>query len=157
MRENKTKISVIAHNLLRFDFFFLLKGLRAGVWKTRETCIGGKNLTNINFTNIGNQVTFIDTIKYFQQSLGMLASDLTDNEKFAIRTECEKFIKKDENLSKKFNSCLKEDQEWILDYLSTGQRTIPYQMKTRHNSLDITPDDGIFFFHIIFIQTLKMM
>ena len=79
MKENKTKISVIAHNLLRFYFFFLLKGLRAGVWKTRDTCIGGKNLTNINFANIGNQVTFIDTIKYFQQSLGMLASDLTDN------------------------------------------------------------------------------
>ena len=79
MRENKTKISVIAHNLLRFYFFFLLKGLRAGVWKTRDTCIGVKNLTNINFANIGNQVTFIDTKKYFQQSLGMLASDLTDN------------------------------------------------------------------------------
>ena len=31
VRENKPKLSIIAHNLFRFDFFFLLKGLRAGV------------------------------------------------------------------------------------------------------------------------------
>ena len=31
VRENKTKISVVAHNPFRFNFFFLLKGLRAGV------------------------------------------------------------------------------------------------------------------------------
>ena len=84
--------------------FFLLKRLRAGVWKTRDISRGGKNLTNINFANIGNQVTFIDTIKHFQESLGMLASNLTDSEKFAIWTECEKFIQKDKNLSKKFGT-----------------------------------------------------
>ena len=33
VREKKSKTSVVAHNLFRFDFFFLLKGLRAGVWK----------------------------------------------------------------------------------------------------------------------------
>ena len=76
----------------------MLKGLRAGVWKTSDISIGGKNPTNINFSNIGNQVIFIDTIKYFQQSLGTLAGNLTDREKFAVRTECEKFIKKYENL-----------------------------------------------------------
>ena len=27
---------ISAHNLVRFDFFLLLKGLRAGVWKTRD-------------------------------------------------------------------------------------------------------------------------
>ena len=85
----------------------------------------------------------------------MLASDLTDNEKFAIQTECEKFIKKDENLSKKFNSCLKEDQEWVPDYLSTEQGMIPYQMKTRCNSLNITPDDGILFLPHHFHSDLK--
>ena len=36
VRENQTKISVVTLNLFRSDFFFLLKGLRAGVWKTRE-------------------------------------------------------------------------------------------------------------------------
>ena len=98
---SKKKKNVVAHNLFRLDFFFLLKGLRARVWKTRGIGIGGKNPTNINF------VIFIDTMKYFQQSLGTLASNLTDSRKFAIQVECEKFVKKDENLSKKFNSCTK--------------------------------------------------
>lgn len=79
VRENKPKLSIIAHNLFRFDFFFLLKGLRAGVWKTRDITIGGTNPTNINFTIIGNQVIFIDPVKYFQQGLQTLASNLMKN------------------------------------------------------------------------------
>ena len=69
---------MVAHNLFRFDFFFLLKGLRSGVWRTRDITIGGKNPPNINFASIGNQVQFIDAIKYFQQSLSSLASSLTN-------------------------------------------------------------------------------
>ena len=48
IRENQTKISVVVHNFFRFDFFLLLKGLRAGVWKTRDITISGKKPTNIN-------------------------------------------------------------------------------------------------------------
>ena len=43
VRENKTKTRVVLHNLFRFYFFFLLKGLRAGVWRTKDISIGGKN------------------------------------------------------------------------------------------------------------------
>ena len=98
---------------------------------------------------------FVDTIKYFQQGLGKLASGLTDSEKLAILTECKKFIQKDENLSQKFNSCTKEDQEWVLDYLSTGKGKIPYEMITRYDSLDILPDDGSFFLSHNFYSSLK--
>ena len=94
---------------------------------------------------IGNQVVFIDTIKYFQQSLATLANTLTDKERQAIRKECKKFILSDENLSRKFNLCSDEDQEWVLDYLSLGKRTIPYEMITRYDSLDISPEEGNFF------------
>ena len=80
VRENYYKIPVIAHSLFRFDFIFSAKGLRASVWKTRDICIGGKNPTDITFASIGNQVQFIDTIKYFQQSLGALANSLTRSE-----------------------------------------------------------------------------
>ena len=41
VRENYCKTPVVAHNLFKFDFFFLLKGLRAGVWKTHNINIGG--------------------------------------------------------------------------------------------------------------------
>ena len=56
VRENYYMIPVVPHNFFRFDFFFLMKGLRASVWQTRDILIGGKNPTDINFTNIGNQV-----------------------------------------------------------------------------------------------------
>ena len=58
---------------------------------------------------------FLDTIKYFQQSLGALANSLTDNEKSAIRRECGIFIKKDQDLARKFNSYTAEEQWWVLN------------------------------------------
>ena len=104
VRGNNRKITVVAHNLFRFDFFFLLKGLRTGVWRTGDINIGGKNPTDISFANISNQIIFLDTIKYFQQSLNVLANSLTDTKKSAFSKACETFIKKDENLARKFNS-----------------------------------------------------
>ena len=155
-REKQSKISVVAQNLFRFDFFFfLLKGLTAGVWRTRDISIGGKNLANINFANIGNQVVFIDTIKCFQQSLGTLASNLTDNKKPAVWKECQKFIRKDKNLCGKFELCSAEEQEWALDYLSKGKGTILYEMITRYNSLDIAAEDKKSFFPHHFYSSLK--
>ena len=62
-------ISVIAHNLFGFDFFFFLKGIRLIVWKTTNLSIGGSNLTQINYANISEQVKFTHTMKYYQQSL----------------------------------------------------------------------------------------
>ena len=67
----------------------MIKGLRAGVGKTRDIVIGEKNPTDINFAHIGNQVQFIDTIKYFQQSLAALAGSLTSSETAEISKACE--------------------------------------------------------------------
>ena len=58
---------------------------------------------------------------------------MTDKERLAVRIECKQFILNDENLSKKFNLCSEEDQEWVLDYLSSGKGTIPYEMITRYD------------------------
>ena len=66
VRENRSRITVITHNIFRFDFFFLLKGIRTSSWRTRDIAIGCRTPTDINFVNICNQVNFIDTIKYFQ-------------------------------------------------------------------------------------------
>ena len=53
-RENYFKVLVVAHSLFRFDFFFLLKGLRTAVWRTKDIKIGGKYLTYMNFSIIAN-------------------------------------------------------------------------------------------------------
>ena len=50
------------------------------MWGSKDVNFGGNNLTNINFGNIGNEIKFIDTLKYYQKSLGQLSSTLTENE-----------------------------------------------------------------------------
>ena len=74
---------------------------------------------------------FLDTIKYFQESSGTLASNLTDSEKDVIRFECKEFLQKDETCFPEFNSLTQNNQECVLDYLSTGKGTIPYEMIKR--------------------------
>ena len=114
LRENYYKIPVIAHNLFKLDFFFLLKDLWSGVWKTQHIYVGRKNPSDIYFVSIGNQIQFIDTIKYFQRSLGALANSLTDKEKTIIFTECEKFLRNDPKLSKQFLFCNREGKKGFL-------------------------------------------
>ena len=75
-------------------FFFLLKGIKLSVWKTHDISIGGSYLTNINFANIGEQVKFIDSIKYYQQSLAKLPESLTIEEEEKIKKESKRFIEK---------------------------------------------------------------
>ena len=62
IRENNNFIPVFAHNLFSFDFFFVEKGVRLCVWRTKQSNVGGTNLTNLQDANIGNQVNFIDRI-----------------------------------------------------------------------------------------------
>ena len=153
VKENYFKIPVIAHNPFRFDFFFLIKGLRASVWKTGDIVIAGKNPTDINFAYIGNQVQFIDTIKYFQQSLGGLANSLTSSEKSSIYEECKKYLLKDEKLSKNCTALNETDQDWVLNYLSSGKGTVPYDIISDLDSLNISPEKDFFPIHNFYSNT----
>ena len=60
--------------------FFLIKAIRLSVWRTKDINIGGKNLTDINYASIDN-FKLIDTMKYYQTSLGQLSETLPDKEK----------------------------------------------------------------------------
>ena len=62
----------------------------------------------------------------------------------------------DECLARRFNLCAKEDQEWVLGYLSLGKGTIPYEMITRYDSVDISPEDGAFSSLTNFTQALRI-
>ena len=95
---------------------------------------------------------FIDTIKYFQQSLAVLANTVTDKEKQCVKNECKKFIIKDAKLNKK---CSVDSQEWVLNYLSSGEGVIPYEMLNRFDSLDISLEEGKFFLPHHFYSSLK--
>ena len=80
---------------------------------------------------------------------------MTDKEKLTVKKECKKFILRDENLSKNFNACTEEDQEWVLNYLSLGKGTILYEMITRYDSLGISPEEDNFFLPHHFYSSLK--
>ena len=85
VKETKSEIPLIAHNLFGFDMFYFIKGCRASAWGSKDLNFGRNNLTNINFGNIGNEIKFIDTLKYYQKSLGELASTLTETEKSSVK------------------------------------------------------------------------
>ena len=84
VRENKTEFAIFAHSFCSFDLFFLFKGFQTTAWNTKDINIGGTNLTNVNFANIASETKFIDTLKYYQKSLGQLAATLSIDEELTV-------------------------------------------------------------------------
>ena len=115
-----------------------LKGLRPSVWETTDININGKNPTSITFEIIHNQVRFIDTVKYYQQSLASLAASMTDLERANVRKNCSRF------LAEKLMFLTDDQEAWVLDYLSSGKGMIPYQMITDFDSLKKVPKEDFF-------------
>ena len=69
---------------------------------------------------------------------------MTETETQIMKFMCKKFINNKSKLRLKFSSCRQEKQEWILNYLSSGKETIPFEMRTRFDSLDIKPEQEFF-------------
>ena len=82
--------------------------------------VGGSNLTNANYVNVGDQVKFIDTIKYYQQSLSKLAETVTAGEKKSIRIECKKYLKSHFYFKNIWQSLNETDKNCVLNYLLSG-------------------------------------
>ena len=97
---------------------------------------------------IKNQVRFIDTVKYFQQNLASLAAAMTNKERENVKKKCRAF------LAEKLMYIKDDDEKWILEYLSSGKGTIPHQMITDFDSLNIKPEKD-FFEHEKFYSCLK--
>ena len=127
-KQEKTITQYLFLLIISLDLiFFVLKGLRASIWETTKIFIGGKNPSDVNFAIVQNQVRFIDTTKYYQQSLAGLAASMTDIERENVRKNYRRF------LAEKLMLLNKEQEKWMLNYLSLGKGTIPYQMITDFN------------------------
>lgn len=85
IREIQNFIPVSVHNLFRFVFFFVTKDIRLCVWRKKQLNIGGTNLANVHYANIGSQVKVIDTIKYYNQSLSSLAKSADQMKKQTLQ------------------------------------------------------------------------
>ena len=96
LAEKKTcEIPFIAHNFFGFDLFYFLKAYVAPAWRSKELNIGGNKLTQANYGNINGEIKLIDSLKFYQRSLGELSSTLTDTEKNAVKKLTEKFLNQD--------------------------------------------------------------
>ena len=118
-------IPVIVHNLYGFDLYYFIKGYIASAWCSNELNIGGTNLTQINFSNITGEIKFIDSLKYYQKSLGELASTLYDEEKISAKKLTEQFFNQHDYFckvwpylnskkGKSFGDCIRGERCYIL-------------------------------------------
>ena len=109
-----------------FSFF---KNESNHLFGKQQISIGGKNATAINFANIKNQVQFIDTTKFSQQSLASLGDSMTETERKNVQDTCQNFLRE------KLIFLTENDEKWVLHYLVSGKGTILYQIITDFDSL----------------------
>ena len=104
-------ISVFAHNLFRFDFFFVLKGLRLSVWRAKDLNMGGKSIRNMICANIVDQAKFINTIKFYQEPLHALAASMEPAEHENIKKSISRFLETYPRLSFKYSTLTFENKK----------------------------------------------
>ena len=154
VRENKDVVPCIAHNFFKFDMFFLLKGIRLSVWRTDDINIGGNNMVDINYAQIDN-FKFIDSIKYYQTSLGKLSETMSDEEKSRVAKLTEQFIATHSYFSGVWNEMHFSQRKKIIDIVVSGKGIIPYEKIETIKSLSLKPENGIFFTKDEFYSSLK--
>ena len=154
VRENKDVVPCIAHNFFKFDMFFLLKGIRLSVWRTDDIRIGGNNMVDINYAQIDN-FKFIDSIKYYQTSLGKLSETMSDEEKSRVAKLTEQFIATHSYFSGVWNKMHFSQRKKIIDIVVSGKGIIPYEKIETIKSLSVKPENGIFFTEDEFYSSLK--
>ena len=92
-KRETSEIPFIAHKFFGFDLFYFLRAYIASAWCSKELNIGGNSLTQVNYGNIGGKIKLIDSLKFYQRSLGELYSTLTEEGKNAVKKLTEKFFK----------------------------------------------------------------
>ena len=104
--------------------FFLIKGIRLSVFETKGINIGGSGLTSINFANIGLQVKFIDTMKYFLTSLEKVASTLDDVEKVRVEKLALQILNQHSYFSRTWKMLNDQERRKVLDIIVSGKGVI---------------------------------
>ena len=106
--------------------------------------MGGTNLVSVNFVNISTQIKIMDTLKYYQTPLANISSTANKTEKKSIAESVEFFIKGHYYFSNIWTTLNQKDKERILDIISKGKGTLPYEKIVDLNSLEIIPEKEFF-------------
>ena len=154
LRENKPFIPLIGRTFLGFDIFYMVKGFRSSCWGTKDFNMGGANLVNVNFANIGSQIKIIDTLKYYQITLANITATSDEIEKDKIKKCVQMFLSEQVYFSKIWAGIGESDKEKILDIMAEGKGALPYEKIIDVNSLQLEPEN-VFFDHTEFFSSLN--
>ena len=135
---------MIKDNLFGFDMFFFTKGYCATAWDTKHLNFGGTNLTHINYGNIGGEIKFIDTRKYYQKSLGELTATLSEDEKNSVKQLTKQFFNQHSYFSEVWKYLGDPRKNKILEIIAEGKGIIPYEKIVDMNSMILTPENDVF-------------
>ena len=123
---------------------FLLKAIRLSAWRTKDINIGGKDLTDLNYASI-DKFKFVDTMKYYQTSLGKLSETLTEKEKENIAKLTIQFLLNHDYFSTVWKDLSNNQRNKIIEIIVSGKDVISYEKIETIDSLSIRTEDGIFF------------
>lgn len=133
------------------------------LWGTAYLClfgkkklkIGGSNLTNVNFSNLGYQLKCIDTLKHYQQRLAQPAATIKSKEKSVVKKVTRQFICQYDYFSQVGQKLSKTNQEKILDMVAAGKGVTLYEKITTCNNLDSELENKFLFEINEFYSELK--
>ena len=111
-----------------FDLFYYMKAYIASAWCSKEFNIGGTNLTQANYGNISGEIRLIDSLKFYQRSLGELSSTLTAEEKNAVKKLTEKFLNEHYYFCTVWPYLSSKKKDKMLGIISEGKGIIPYEI-----------------------------
>ena len=94
-------------------------------------------------------------MKYFQTSLEKLAGTLSADEKHAIQKLTVQFLSRQSYFSKFWKELSSNQKNKVIEIIIGGKGIIPYEKIESIDSLQIIPEDGIFFSKDEFFSTLK--
>ena len=118
----------IFHNGFKFDMTILTKGLWLSLQQTKDVSLLRSALTNLKSYTIGNNIKFIDSVKYYQQPFSRLASSVNAEEKSRVKSLfLEHLTHVHPYYSNFFMSLSNKDREFVLEYLVSGKGCFPYE------------------------------
>ena len=118
-----------------------MKAYIASAWCSKALNIGGTNLTQANYGNISSEIRLIDSLKFYQRSLGELSSTLTAKEKIAVKKLAEKFLNERFYFSTVSPYLSLKKKEKILKIISEGKGIISYEIIVDMESFFIKPEN----------------
>ena len=118
-----------------------MKPYIASAWCSKVLNIGVTDLTQANYGNISGEIRLIDSLRFYQKSLGELYSTLTIEDKIAVKKLTEKFLNEHLYFSTVWPFFSFKNKEKILEIMSEGKGIISYEVIVDMESFFIKPEN----------------